>query len=175
MGDIIEIRNRELIPADVVLIHTSDENGLAFVMTANLDGETNLKLRKVNTEMNQFGVKLYRQGAQCQCDLPNNRLSNFQGTYTVDGEQCALDNDNVLLRGTQLRNVAKVHGLVIYTGKQSKIQIQGLDPSRHHHCTPGFGVNHFSPRSVTHLKPGPTRPWLVEGSMWIWYPLPIVG
>ena len=45
VGDIVQLKNRELVPADIVLLATSDPNGLAYTMTANLDGETNLKLR----------------------------------------------------------------------------------------------------------------------------------
>lgn len=33
----------DLIPADVLLLYTSNETGVAFVDTMNLDGETNLK------------------------------------------------------------------------------------------------------------------------------------
>ena len=33
------------IPADLILIASSEEDGLAFVETSNIDGETNLKLK----------------------------------------------------------------------------------------------------------------------------------
>ena len=44
------MRNRELIPADVLLLQTSDAAGGAYVMTANLDGEPNLKIKSVEVE-----------------------------------------------------------------------------------------------------------------------------
>eukprot|EP00945_MAST-04E_sp_MAST-4E-sp1_P004843 g4843.t1 len=50
VGDIIRLQNRDLVPADMAMISSSVENGLLYSMTANLDGETNLKLRKVNEE-----------------------------------------------------------------------------------------------------------------------------
>jgi phospholipid-transporting ATPase len=51
-GDIIKLYNREMIPADIVMIGSSTEGGLVYVSTANLDGETNLKLRKVHENIN---------------------------------------------------------------------------------------------------------------------------
>ena len=48
VGDIVRVQNRDMIPADMLMIASSNENGLMYSMTANLDGETNLKLRKVH-------------------------------------------------------------------------------------------------------------------------------
>jgi hypothetical protein len=43
VGDILKIRNNETIPADMVVLHTSDKDGLAYLETANLDGYTVLR------------------------------------------------------------------------------------------------------------------------------------
>ena len=56
VGDIVKLKNRELVPADMVLLATSDANGLAYTMTANLDGETNLKLRKAHPDALGLGL-----------------------------------------------------------------------------------------------------------------------
>jgi magnesium-transporting ATPase (P-type) len=45
-GDIVLVKNREMIPADIILLGSSGENGAAYVETSPIDGETNLKLRK---------------------------------------------------------------------------------------------------------------------------------
>lgn len=47
VGDIVMIREDELIPADMVLLKSSEESGHCFIQTTNLDGETNLKGRKL--------------------------------------------------------------------------------------------------------------------------------
>jgi magnesium-transporting ATPase (P-type) len=44
-GDIVLIRNREMVPADVVLLSSSNDKGSAYIETSSIDGETNLKLR----------------------------------------------------------------------------------------------------------------------------------
>lgn len=46
VGDIVLLREDEQVPADIVVLNTSDPDGNAYVETKNLDGETNLKVRK---------------------------------------------------------------------------------------------------------------------------------
>ncbi len=46
VGDIVMLREDEQVPADIVVLNTSDPDGNAYVETKNLDGETNLKVRK---------------------------------------------------------------------------------------------------------------------------------
>ena len=47
MGQIIKVFDEEYIPCDIVLLKSSDPKGGCFVETKGLDGETNLKSKKV--------------------------------------------------------------------------------------------------------------------------------
>ena len=44
-GDIILVKNRDIIPADLVLLGSIGDKGVAYAETSSIDGETNLKLR----------------------------------------------------------------------------------------------------------------------------------
>jgi P-type E1-E2 ATPase len=46
VGDIIKVKDNELFPADLLCLYCNASNDVAYVKTTNLDGETNLKLRR---------------------------------------------------------------------------------------------------------------------------------
>mmetsp|Transcript_15420 Transcript_15420/g.30739 ORF Transcript_15420/g.30739 Transcript_15420/m.30739 type:complete len:1231 (+) Transcript_15420:239-3931(+) len=130
VGDVIEVRNREPIPCDIILLETSHPEGQCQIMTANLDGETNLKTMVANADMmvaDRSNMGGY--AGEIVCELPNNRLLNFEGTYTrPDGEKVSLGPKNVLLRGVVLRQTDWVRGIAVYTGKETKIQMNAAEP-----------------------------------------------
>jgi len=61
VGDVIEINANQRVPADCVLLRTSEKNGTVFIRTDQLDGETDWKLRnalKITQESIYFGHTL---------------------------------------------------------------------------------------------------------------------
>lgn len=46
VGDFVKVACNEIVPADLLLLHTSDPKGVCHVETSSLDGETNLKQRR---------------------------------------------------------------------------------------------------------------------------------
>ena len=69
-----------------------------------------------------FEILIIRYQFILQCELPNARLYVFDGSISVDGQSTALplSNKNLLLRGCVVRQVARVVGVVVYTGIDAK-------------------------------------------------------
>ena len=57
-GDFIHLSCDEIIPADILLLSSSDPQGICHIETSNLDGETNLKQRHVVSGID-YGVSYY--------------------------------------------------------------------------------------------------------------------
>lgn len=74
-GDILKIKIGEFFPADLVLLRSSAPDGVCFIETANLDGETNLKLKKAPAVTQSFEEgALPRVKDEIDESLPNNDL-----------------------------------------------------------------------------------------------------
>ena len=151
VGDVARVRGDAEIPADMLLVASSDPASLAYVETANLDGETNLKVKCVAPIFaadpldgaTTFATdpldaaKLVRAlgGAHLECEAPNNQLYKFEGKWIAGGREqsrtasraevssreVGLSADNVLLRGSTLRNAKWALGVVIFTGGDTKL------------------------------------------------------
>ncbi|XP_069369713.1 phospholipid-transporting ATPase ID [Paralichthys olivaceus] len=124
VGDIIKLENNQFVTADLLLLSSSEPLNLVYVETAELDGETNLKVKQALTVTGELGDSvdaLAGFNGEVRCEPPNNRLDKFKGTMTLSGQAYSLDNDKVLLRGCTLRNTEWCFGLVIFGGPDTKL------------------------------------------------------
>ncbi|XP_025267739.1 phospholipid-transporting ATPase ID isoform X4 [Camponotus floridanus] len=124
VGDVIRMENDQFVAADVLLLTTSEPNGLCYIETAELDGETNLKCRQClpeTAEMMDNHELIGQFDGEIVCETPNNLLNKFDGTLTWRGQRYALDNDKIILRGCVLRNTQWCYGMVIFAGKDTKL------------------------------------------------------
>uniref|UniRef100_A0A672U9R6 Phospholipid-transporting ATPase n=1 Tax=Strigops habroptila TaxID=2489341 RepID=A0A672U9R6_STRHB len=83
----------------------SEPQAMCYIETSNLDGETNLKIR---------------QGLPLTSDI-----KDIESLMSLSGR---IESDQILLRGAQLRNTQWVHGIVVYTGHDTKLMQNSTSP-----------------------------------------------
>lgn len=78
-GDIIKINDKEPFPADIIMFASSDSQGICYVETSSLDGETNLKIKraKPGTLHVTSADAAAAFHAKMECEQPNNGMNNF--------------------------------------------------------------------------------------------------
>ncbi|XP_041099754.1 phospholipid-transporting ATPase ID-like isoform X1 [Polyodon spathula] len=124
VGDIIKLENNQFVTADLLLLSSSEPLSLVYIETAELDGETNLKVKQsltVSGDMGDDCEALASFNGEVRCEPPNNRLDKFTGTLLFKEQKYSLDNDKILLRGCTLRNTEWCYGLVIFAGPETKL------------------------------------------------------
>lgn len=124
VGDIVKIQNNQFFPADLILLSSSEPQGISFIETSNLDGETNLKIRQGipdTSKIVELKDLILLQGT-IESEPPNRHLYEYNGNLKEPGKQVqALGPDQLLLRGAMLRNTSWVFGMVVYTGHDTKL------------------------------------------------------
>ncbi|NWI02285.1 AT8B2 ATPase, partial [Tichodroma muraria] len=118
VGDIIKLENNQFVAADLLLLSSSEPHGLCYIETAELDGETNMKVRQAIPVTAELGdtSQLALFDGEVICEPPNNKLDKFGGTLYWKENKYPLSNQNMLLRGCVLRNTEWCFGLVIFAG-----------------------------------------------------------
>uniref|UniRef100_A0A8C2FYH4 Phospholipid-transporting ATPase n=1 Tax=Cyprinus carpio TaxID=7962 RepID=A0A8C2FYH4_CYPCA len=123
VGDIIKLENNQFVAADLLLLSSSEPHGLCYIETAELDGETNMKVRQSLSVTSELGDpnNLAQFDGEVVCEPPNNKLDRFCGTLYWKDCKYPLSNQNMLLRGCVLRNTESCYGLVIFAGPDTKL------------------------------------------------------
>ncbi|KAG1141090.1 hypothetical protein G6F38_008662 [Rhizopus arrhizus] len=132
VGDILRVESGENFPADLILISSSEPEGLCYIETSNLDGEVNLKIKQALPETASIlnSVDMAQMQGIIKSEQPNNRLYNYDGVLTTSisndmgkSKDYPLDPTQLLLRGAQLRNTLWIYGIVVFTGHETKLML----------------------------------------------------
>uniref|UniRef100_A0A3B3HLB6 Phospholipid-transporting ATPase n=1 Tax=Oryzias latipes TaxID=8090 RepID=A0A3B3HLB6_ORYLA len=123
VGDFVKVVCNETVPADLLLLHTSDPNNVCHIETSNLDGETNLKQRNNDVfEPESFNCTVV-------CEKPNNNLNHFKCfVEKPDKEKTGAGIESLLLRGCTVRNTEHAIGFVVYAGHETKSMLNNNGP-----------------------------------------------
>ncbi|KAI5293450.1 hypothetical protein KEM52_005521, partial [Ascosphaera acerosa] len=144
VGDFVRIYSDEQVPADIVILSTSDPDGGCYVETKNLDGETNLKVRQAL----RCGAEV-RHARDCEkaefvieSEPPHANLYSYNGAIKWtqrdhgDGEGRGrpmvepITINNMILRGCCLRNTEWILGVAVFTGLETKIMLNSGETPR---------------------------------------------
>lgn len=122
-GDIVVVRKDQFIPADLIFLTAENEEGTCYIETMNLDGETNLKIKKaLDATLVLTHESLADFRGTIKCELPNEVIYQFTGNmellppFVPAPAVLPLSPATMLLRGCSLRNTAAIHGVVVYAG-----------------------------------------------------------
>jgi phospholipid-transporting ATPase len=134
VGDIVKLHDSELVPSDLLILSvgkgSSNAPGVCYVQTRNLDGESNLKYRQAldhTKHVNTPELVDYMKGYFCKCELPNANINSFSATLHAADKIFPIDENNIILRGSTLKNTPWIYGLVINTGHDTKIMLSIAD------------------------------------------------
>ncbi|KAJ2856508.1 phospholipid transporting ATPase [Coemansia erecta] len=139
VGDIVLLRDGDSVPADLVLLVSSEDDGTCFVETKNLDGETNLKSKTVVSATTHLATPdlLSTLPFTIDAEPPSTQLYSFKGSIqlldsaTGPEMQESLNVNNLLLRGSVIRNTSWAVGVAVFTGDDTKIMMNaGETPSK---------------------------------------------
>lgn len=179
------LRHQEAFPADLLCLKVDSPDGVAYIRTTNLDGESNLKVRRP-ADLGELAPRNRAEAARLRglltCEPPNRDLHRFAGRLVVatgGGEEgegkgevrpplppssaasaaaaaaasavaahahaaspfppphspipvvvAPVTMDELLLRGCTLRNSGSAVGVVVYAGRESRVQMNAARPPR---------------------------------------------
>lgn len=115
----------------MVLLFSTDPDGICHIETSGLDGESNLKQRQVvrGYAEQDSEVDPEKFSSRIECESPNNDLGRFRGFLEhANKERVGLGKENLLLRGCTIRNTEAVVGIVVYAGHETKAMLNNSGP-----------------------------------------------
>ncbi|KAF8880756.1 hypothetical protein BD779DRAFT_1675759 [Infundibulicybe gibba] len=146
VGDLIRLEKNQRVPADLVLLRTSDASGTCFIRTDQLDGETDWKLRVAVPECQKLEEgDLIHLDAEIYADAPTKDIHSFIGTFTLNSPPAPLSSadsvalqplppsispltaENVLWSNTVLAAGSAI-GFVVYTGSETRAVMNTSHP-----------------------------------------------
>ncbi|KAF9073498.1 calcium transporting ATPase [Rhodocollybia butyracea] len=122
VGDVVRLESNEFIPADMILLSSSEPEGLCYIETSNLDGETNLKIKQASPQtspMTSPHLVTALRGT-LRSEQPNNSLYTFEGTLELLNQHGDTQAGSTRPR-SNIRNTPWLYGIVVFTGHETKL------------------------------------------------------
>ncbi|KAJ0593727.1 putative P-type phospholipid transporter [Helianthus annuus] len=127
VGNLVWLRENDEVPCDLVLLGTSEPQGVCYVETSALDGETDLKTRSIPPAcMGIDADLLHKIKGVIECPNPDKDIRRFDANLRlfppfIDNDVCPLTIKNTILQSCYLRNTDWACGVAVYTGNETKL------------------------------------------------------
>jgi len=132
VGQIVKVHQNERVPADLILLYTTEKTGSVFIRTDQLDGETDWKLRKAVPVTQKISPPetIYFFNGHVKAMAPNDQIYDFKGYLQdeVSSQREPLSLENSLWANTVLASAGYVLGMIVYTGKETRAQMNSKMP-----------------------------------------------
>ena len=135
IGDIIELKKDNRVPADIIVLKTFNESeeNQAFIRTDQLDGETDWKLRKApSISQSKSDIDIVNINGFILYQAPSKLIYNFEGVLKYQNDQGIMQQEPLNLENTMWTSTVlasqKIIGIVIYTGKETRVQMNSSTP-----------------------------------------------
>lgn len=121
VGNIITLRQNQRVPADLVILKSSEPSGETFIRTDQLDGETDWKLRSA-CPLTQNMPLTTSTDFELEVSKPEKSIHHFFGTLEVagTGQSSSLSIDNTMWANTVVA-AGVIEGIIIYTGPDTRM------------------------------------------------------
>ena len=125
------IHAKERVPADLVVLSTSEPTGSIFIKTDQLDGETDWKIRRsvrlthsilFNDKFANIEKCYLRYAPACD------DIYDFIGNFNMGDKKESLNLDNTVWANTVLA-AGYLIGVVIFTGKETRVNMNSREPN----------------------------------------------
>uniref|UniRef100_A0A6G1S4H7 Phospholipid-transporting ATPase n=1 Tax=Aceria tosichella TaxID=561515 RepID=A0A6G1S4H7_9ACAR len=130
VSDLIIVEKDQRVPADMILLKTTEKNGSCFVRTDQLDGETDWKLRLAisATQSVESNEDFFNIDATISAEAPGKDIHSFRGKFITykDNSEMPLSIENTLWANTVIASGQAI-GVVIYTGTETRSVMNNLE------------------------------------------------
>ncbi|AGO11697.1 AaceriADL079Cp [[Ashbya] aceris (nom. inval.)] len=120
VGDLVKLHKDSRIPADMILMQSSEPSGETFIKTDQLDGETDWKLRVAPSLTQNLTQDEMLTKVHITASAPEKSIHTFTGKLTYKGSSAPLSVDNTLWANTVLASSGTCVACVIYTGTDTR-------------------------------------------------------
>ena len=133
VGNIICVKKDEVVPADIIILEALDHNHQCYLDYSSVNGIfDSFVMKRACADTHAPVMKKILLGEYIKnikgflkYEEPNSNMHNFNGRLKLESFPRASDikDDNFIMRGSTIKNIPFVYGLVVYTGMETKIMM----------------------------------------------------